>query len=107
MNTFMLSLSRGFFLIIASLVFFTGPISAQTYSRLNLDANRIQWNYLLYEVKSTSADVITEVRLESPTSAEAQAALIEARQGDPVPVQLRAAEKSPSIPPSTQCFTAG
>ena len=86
MNTCMLSLSRGFFLIMASLVFFTVPTSAQPYSPLNLDASRIQWNYLFYEVKSPSADVITEVRLESPTQAEAQAALIEARQGNPVPV---------------------
>ena len=68
------------------LVVFPGSISAQPYSHLSLDPNRIQWNYLLYEVKSTSADVTTEVRLEFPTQAETKAAMIESRQGDPLPV---------------------
>jgi hypothetical protein len=68
------------------LVVFPGSISAEPYSHLSLDPNRIQWSYLLYEVKSTSADVTTEVRLEFPTQAEAKASMIESREGDPLPV---------------------
>jgi hypothetical protein len=86
MKTYISPISRCFLLIISCLVVFPGSISAQPYSRLNLDANRIQWNYLLYELKSTSADVTTEVLLESLTQAEAQAALIQSRRGDPLPV---------------------
>ena len=68
------------------LIVLPGSVSAQPYSHLSLDANRIKWSYLLYEVRSTSADVTTEVRLEFPTQAEAKAAMIETREGDPVPV---------------------
>ena len=68
------------------LVVFPGSIAAEPYSHLSLDPNRIQWSYLLYEVKSTSADVTTEVRLEFPTQAEAKASMIESREGDPLPV---------------------
>ena len=68
------------------LVVFPGSVSAEPYSHLSLDPNRIQWSYLLYEVKSTSADVTTEVRLEFPTQAEAKASMIESREGDPLPV---------------------
>jgi hypothetical protein len=67
-------------------VVFPGSISAQPYSHLSLDANRIKWDYLLYEVRSTTADVTTEVRLEFSTQAEAKAAMIEAGEGDPLPV---------------------
>jgi hypothetical protein len=68
------------------LVVFPGSIAAEPYSHLSLDPNRIQWSYLLYAVKSTSADVTTEVRLEFPTQAEAKASMIESREGDPLPV---------------------
>jgi hypothetical protein len=93
MKTCILSISRGFLLSITAMVVFTGSISAQPYSRLNLDANRIQWNYLLYEVKSAKADVTTEVLLESATQAETQAALIVSRRGDPVPVPAEGCQK--------------
>jgi hypothetical protein len=73
-------------LIMLGIVVFPGSISAEPYSHLSLDPNRIQWSYLLYEVKSTSADVTTEVRLEFPTQAEAKASMIESREGDPLPV---------------------
>lgn len=72
--------------IIIRWALFPGPVTAQPISRLSLDANRIHWNYLLYEVKSTSADVTTEVRLESQSRPDAIAAMIESRQGDPLPV---------------------
>ncbi len=68
------------------LVVFPGSLSAEPYSHLSLNPNRIPWSYLLYEVKSTSADVTTEVRLEFPTQAEAKASMIESREGDPLPV---------------------
>lgn len=73
-------------LIMIGIVGFPGSISAEPYSHLSLDPNRIQWSYLLYEVKSTSADVTTEVRLEFPTQAEAKVAMVETREGDPLPV---------------------
>jgi len=72
--------------IITRIVVFPGSTSAQPYTRLNLDAKRIQWSYLEYEVKSTSVDVTTEVRLEFSTKSEAEAAMIESDQGDPLPV---------------------
>jgi hypothetical protein len=62
--------------IITRLVVFPGSISAQPYTPLSLDAKRIQWSYLVYEVKSTSADVTTEVRLEFSTQSEAEAAMM-------------------------------
>ncbi len=72
--------------IISRMVVFPGAILAQPYTRLNLDAKRIQWRYLVFEVKSISVDVTTEIRLEFPTQSEAEAAMIESRQGDPVRV---------------------
>ena len=93
MKTYMVSISRGFFLIFTAVVVFAGSISAQPYSRLDLDANRIKWNYLLYEVKSTKADVTTEVLLETASQAEAQTAMIESRRGDPVPVPATGCRK--------------
>ena len=93
MKTYMVSISRGFFLIFTAMVVFTGSISAQPYSRLDLDANRIKWNYLLYEVKSTKADLTTEVILETMPQAQAQAAMIESRRGDPVPVPAAGCQK--------------
>lgn len=72
---------------------FPGSLSAQPYSRFSLDADRIQWNYLVYEVKSTKADVTTEVRLESQTQSEATAAMIESHQGDPLPIPAAGCSK--------------
>ena len=86
MKKFNIPLLLVFLSILSQWMAFPGSISAQPYSHLSLDPKRIQWNYLLYEVKSTSADVTTEVRLEFPTQAEAKAAMIEAREGDPLPV---------------------
>jgi hypothetical protein len=75
-----------FLSILTQSMVFPDSTMAQPYSHLSLDANRIQWNYLLYEVKSASADVTTEVLLEFPSQAEAEAAMIESREGDPLPV---------------------
>jgi hypothetical protein len=81
-----LSISLILLSIITGLVIFPGTILAQPYTRLDLDAKRIQWSYLEFEVKSTSVDVITDVRLESSTKFEAEAAMIESGRGDPLPV---------------------
>jgi hypothetical protein len=93
MKKYNLSILLVWFLIMTRWVAFPGPLSAQTYSRFSLDADRIQWDYLVYEVKSTKADVTTAVRLEFPTQSETTAALIKSTRGDPVPVPANGCHK--------------
>lgn len=86
MKTRNLSIAPVCLAIIVALAIFPTPSPAQLSSLLRLDINGIQWSRLLYEVKSTSVDVTTEVRLEASPPSEAQAAMIKSLQGDPLPV---------------------
>ena len=54
---------------------------AQTYSQLVLDAGRVPWSSLTYQARSFVVDVDVDVRLESLSAEEVEAALIQARQG--------------------------
>jgi hypothetical protein len=81
-----LSLLPVLLLIMVRMVVFPDSALGQLYSNLNLDPKRVQWSYLVYEVKSASVDVTIEVRMEPSTKSDAEAAIVSSGQGDPLPV---------------------
>jgi len=54
---------------------------SQSYSQLELDANRIPWTRLLYQSKSVMVNMTTNVGLESLSADEVKAALIASHEG--------------------------
>jgi hypothetical protein len=81
---------RGKFLLPAIvLISFIGifeVLKAEPSSPIKFDPERVSWTQLLYKIESFSADVVTEVQLESLPAAEVEAALIPSSQGTPVEV---------------------
>ena len=65
---------------------FSNSVWSQSYSQLELDANRILWTRLLYQSKSIMVDMTTNVVLESLSADEVKAALIANQEG--VAVQI-------------------
>jgi hypothetical protein len=61
-------------------------LRAEHSSPIQLDPERVSWIQLLYKIESFSADVVTQVRLESLPAAEVEAALIPSSQGTPIEV---------------------
>jgi hypothetical protein len=57
---------------------------AQSYSQINLDADRIPWVHLTFGIRKFSVAVNTQVQLVSLPAAEVEAALIESLQGEPL-----------------------
>lgn len=55
-------------------------------SQVNLDPNRVPWSKLSYKVNNFSADVNTQVQLESLPTAKVEASLIKSSQGVPLKV---------------------
>ncbi len=79
---------RGIFLVPAIVLLpFIGLfelLRAEPSSQIQLDPKRVPWTQLLYKIESFSADVDTQVQLESLPAAEVEAALIKSPQGAPI-----------------------
>jgi hypothetical protein len=73
-------------LIVIQLVCFSNSAIAQSYSQIKLDPKSVSWSKLTFKVKNFSAEVNTQVQLESLPTAEVEAALIKSSQGVPINV---------------------
>lgn len=60
--------------------------SAESSPPIQLDPERVSWVQLVFKIESFSADVTTQVRLESLPVAEVEAALLPSSQGAPIEV---------------------
>ena len=64
----------------------SNSVDPQSFSQLQLNANRVPWTRLLFETKSFSVDVTAHVRLEPVAADNVEAALIENKQGVAFPI---------------------
>ena len=79
-------LLSGSFLMMIQLTYFSNSAISQSFSEIKLDPKRVSWSMLSYKVKNFSAEVVTQVQLESLPTAEVEAALIKSSQGVPINV---------------------
>ena len=79
-------LISGTLLILIQLACSSNSAMAQSYPHTNLDPKRVPWSKLSYRVKNFSAEVNTQVQLESLPTAEVEVALIKSSQGVPLRV---------------------
>jgi hypothetical protein len=75
-----------FFMVLILLMSLLNLSRAQTHSQIKLDPKRVPWIKLLFKIESFSADVTTQVQLESLTAADVEAELIKSPEGTPIEV---------------------
>jgi hypothetical protein len=66
---------------------------AKSYSQIDLEPKRVSWTTLSYRAKKLTADVNTQVSLESLPKAEVEATLIKSAEGVPIKISRPKAYK--------------
>lgn len=71
-----------------SLTCFLHAARAQSYSHIKFDPKQVPWTELSYQIKTFTADVNVQVRMESLPAAEVESSLIKSPQGVPIDARV-------------------